>query len=588
MRTRAIGALAIMLPLLFSACAAESPVTAERSDQIVFDARSAPQPTEPDADPGTTDPGTTDPDTDPGTTVPDTDPATTESRVRPIRAAPRPSPSVDPTTIDPTAINFGSNKTPHEYDDFLLAVMTDLDAWWSAEYPGLYGGSFQSLTGGVYAAYPSRPDDLPGCGEPRTTYEDVQQFVAFYCGEGDFIIYDDGDQGLLASLAAQYGPGTIGIVFAHEFGHAIQTRAGELDQSLPTIYTEQQADCFAGAWAARVSRGESSVLSFSDADVRSGLIAMTKVSDPVGTNQFVPGGHGSAFDRVGAFQVGFIDGLARCAELLDAPLPLSPNEFTQNDLVTGGDAVLGYGDGELLEFIPIDLNRYWNDEVAASTGSIGELTLVGASSSAEVDCEDATGAFELGAVYCASTSTVYLNEPAAQEIYEALGDFSVGYLVGSAWSEAVQQALDTGLEGEERALFSDCLTGAWVKTTIPDANGRASGPPCRGSRGQRVGGRPRRGHPDDHRGVRRIERRRRARRAVREDRCVPPGRRRRPRLLPRRNSEPAVRQLVTVVPGTDVTSQRVSQASSSAASSTGRSPWTLWPAPSTTCTSMPG
>jgi predicted metalloprotease len=299
----------------------------------------------------------------------------------------------------------------------------------------------------------------------------VQQFVAFYCGEGDFIIYDDGDEGLLASLAEQYGPGTIGIVLAHEFGHAIQTRAGELDQNLPTIYTEQQADCFAGAWAARVSRGDSSILSFSDADVRSGLIAMTKVSDPVGVDQFVPGGHGSAFDRVGAFQVGFTDGLERCAELLDAPLPLSPNEFTQDDLVTGGDAVLGYGENELLEFIPIDLNDYWNDEVGATTGAVGDLTLVGATSSDEVDCEDGTGAFELGAVYCASTSTVYVNEPAVQEIYDALGDFSVGYLVGAAWSEAVQQALDTGLEGEARALFNDCLTGAWVKTTIPDTDG---------------------------------------------------------------------------------------------------------------------
>ena len=169
---------------------------------------------------------------------------------------------------------------------------------------------------------------------------------------------------MLASLAAQYGPGTIGIVFAHEFGHAIQTRAGELDRSLPTIYTEQQADCFAGAWAARVSRGESSILSFSDADVRSGLIAMTKVSDPVGIDQFVAGGHGSAFDRVGAFQVGFIEGVARCAELLDSPLPLSPNEFTTADVDTGGDAPFGYGEDQLLNFIPVDLNLYWNDEVA--------------------------------------------------------------------------------------------------------------------------------------------------------------------------------------------------------------------------------
>ncbi len=73
-------------------------------------------------------------------------------------------------------------------------------------------------------------------------------------------------------------------------------------------------------------------------------------------------------------------------------------------------------------------------------------------------------------MYCASTATVYLNEPAAQEIYDALGDFSVGYLIGSAWSEAVQQALDSDLEGEARALMNDCLTGAWVKTTIREAD----------------------------------------------------------------------------------------------------------------------
>ena len=96
--------------------------------------------------------------------------------------------------------------------------------------------------------------------------------------------------------------------------------------------------------------------------------------------------------------------------------------------------------------------------------------MVGATSADEVDCDDETGSFELGAVYCASTNTVYLNEPAAQEIYDALGDFSVGYLLGTAWSEAVQQALGSELEGEDRALVNDCLTGAWVKTTIPSAD----------------------------------------------------------------------------------------------------------------------
>jgi len=475
MRTRGLITLVAATSVLLVSCGIDPTVTAERSDQIASQRPTETTPTTTPAettDPSQNDPAQDDPtSSDPtATDPPSTGPAVTEPAEE-DPASTAPSPSVAPDQIDPAAIDFGPNKTPHDYDDFLRAVMTDLESWWSDEYPAVYGDAFQPLSGGVYAAYPNRPDDLPGCGEPRTTYDEVQQFVAFYCGQGDFIIYDDGDDGLLAQLAGQYGPGTIGIVFAHEFGHAIQTRAGALDRDLPTVFTEQQADCFAGAWAGRVSRGESSVVSFSDADVRSGLIAMTKVSDPVGLNQFVEGGHGSAFDRVGAFQVGFTDGVARCAELLDSPLPLSFNQFTESDVTTGGNAPFGFDAGELLEFIPTDLNLYWNGEVGAEAGSIGDLTLVGATSADEIECDDASGAFELGAVYCASTNTVYLNEPAAREIYDTLGDFSVGYLLGTAWSEAVQQALGSDLEGEDRALVNDCLTGAWVKTTVPVDNG---------------------------------------------------------------------------------------------------------------------
>ena len=459
MRSRGLITLAVAASAVLVSCGVDPVVTAERSDQIASQRPTETAPTtDPTGGPATTDPAPDDP------TV--TDPTTTD----PTSTAP--TPSVAPDEIDPAAIDFGPNKTPRDYDTFLLAVMTDLESWWAEEYPAMYGGTFQPLSGGVYAAYPDRPDDLPGCGEPRTTYEDVQQFVAFYCGEGDYIIYDDGDDGLLAQLAGEYGPGTIGIVFAHEFGHAIQTRAGELDRNLATIYTEQQSDCFAGAWAARVSSGESNIVSFTDADVRSGLIAMTKVSDPVGLNQYVDGGHGSAFDRVGAFQVGFNEGVARCAELLDAPLPLVPNQFTSLlDQELGGDAPFGYGaekdNEELLYFIPNDLNEYWNGDVASEAGDVGEIQFVGAQSASEIDCDDPDDAFDRGAVYCESSHTVYLNEPKAYEAYQSLGDFSVGYLVGTAWSEAVQDALDTGLEGEPRALLDDCLTGAWVKTTVP-------------------------------------------------------------------------------------------------------------------------
>jgi hypothetical protein len=342
--------------------------------------------------------------------------------------------------------------------------MTDLELWWTEMYPAIYGEPFTPLEGDVYAAHPYRPDDIPGCGAPRTTYEDVQQYVAFYCGVGDFMVYDDGDDGLLAELAREYGAATIGTVLAHEFAHAIQLRIGALDRALPTITTEQQADCYAGAWTGRAARGESAIVRFSDGDVRAGLIAMTKVSDPVGVDQFVEGGHGSGFDRVGAFQVGFNEGPERCSELLDAPLPLMPNQFSTADFGNGGNAAFGYGENDLLGFLPEDLNRYWVEEL--DIAGLAPLTIV-VVGSADATCGDLRGDLSDGTALCASTNEVYLNEPAALDLYRSLGDFAVGYALGIAWSEAVQTALGSELAGEARALLNDCLTGGWVKTVTP-------------------------------------------------------------------------------------------------------------------------
>ncbi len=431
--SRAILILAAAATAL-GACGTDIAVTAERADQIGFDPTVIEPATPPDTSPGNP------------TTVP--------------------APTVS-VPADPDAINFGPSKPPKEYDDFLLAVMTDLEQWWTEQYPAIYGEPFEGLEGGVYAAYPGRPDDIPGCGTSSTTYEEVQQYVAFYCGVGDFMVYDDSDDGLLAQLARDYGPGTIGTVFAHEFGHAIQLRAGNLDRALATILTEQQADCFAGAWTARVARGESATVRYSDSDVTAGLIAMTKVSDPVGIDQFTEGGHGSGFDRVGAFQVGFTEGVKRCAEILDDPLPLMPNQFTSlDDQSSGGNAPFGYTEDDLFGFLPNDLNLYWDQQLADTIPAMSPLELAVVRSSNDVDCDDLRGDLDRGTALCVDTGEVVVNEPAALELYGSLGDFSVGYLLGSAWSEAAQDAIGSELTGEARALVNDCLTGGWVQTVI--------------------------------------------------------------------------------------------------------------------------
>ena len=459
MAKRPLIALLLALSVTAAACGADVAVTATRSEQTGTATTSPPfEPIPDDTDPSSS--------TLPAPTGPaPTDPAPPDEPDIPITA---------PIVVDPDAINFGPNKPTRDYDDFLLATLSDLNTWWEQTYPEVYGEAWRPLKGDVYAAYPGRPDDLPGCGEPRTSYDEVQEFVAFYCGLGDFIVYDDGENGLLAELADSFGAGTIGIVLAHEYGHAIQQRSGVLDRNLPTVTSEQQADCFAGAWAGRAARNEGGI-SFTDADVRAGLIAMLEVRDPVGIDQFSPGGHGSGFDRVGAFQTGFVEGPVRCGDLIDDPLPLVPNQFTrQDDRESGGNAPFGYDPGEpgvrnaeLFGFLVPDLNLFWGVDVAIPGWT--DLTLVPVQQVEDVTCVGLLPGFQNGAALCVSSKIVYLNEPVALDLYrqQTFGDFSLGYLIGLSWAEAAQIALGSTRAGEDRQLVNDCLAGAWVQTVIP-------------------------------------------------------------------------------------------------------------------------
>lgn len=375
-------------------------------------------------------------------------------------------------------VNVGDSKAARDHDAFVAVAFADIERWWGEVFPQIYDAAFQPLAGGVYAGYPGRSDGLPGCGEPTTDYQDLNLYVAFYCQFDDFMVYDDGDQSLLTQLANDYGAAVMGIVLAHEYGHAIQQRIGALDQFLPTIVTEQQADCFAGAWAGQAYQGLSPMLRLGDRDVRTGLVAMLKVSDPVGTDQFSQGGHGSAFDRAGAFQEGFVDGAARCAELLDDPLPLMPNEFQAFSLdeFLGGNApydcseLEGRGlDPETIaactpapEFLANDLNNFWTTVLP----DFPQLAPQPVSSLSAAGCA-APGPIANLAVVCAAEHRVAFDEPTVLDLYRDLGDFALGYLYGVGWAEIAQQTMGTGTSGEQRALLSDCLAGAWARDITP-------------------------------------------------------------------------------------------------------------------------
>lgn len=473
--TRSRLAAGVVVVLGLAACGVDSDVVTLDATRTPVEAPAAdtvPAPTIPPTDPS--------PDTTVPPTTPSTSPPTTEPTAEPAIVEPQLLADIDLATV----VDVGDAKPARAHDDFVAVAFADIERWWTEHYPAVYGEPFVPLEGGVYAGYPERTTDVPGCGEAATAYEDLQLFVAFYCQFGDFMAYDDGaaEPSLLTPLAEEYGASVMGVVLAHEYGHAIQGRIGALDRSYATILTEQQADCFAGAWAGQAYRGESPLLRLGDTDVRAGLLAMLSVRDPVGTDQFVPGGHGSAFDRVGAFQEGFLNGPARCAEVLDDPLDLMPNQFqTDVDAFFAGNApydcseldpdVVGQQFIDLCTSAPVflaeDLNHFWS---TALGDAFVAVTATPVADLAQVTCADAVTIIAEVTI-CPDQRTLFYDEPAVVDLYREFGDFSLGYFYGIGWGELVQQTVASGLQGEERALLSDCFTGAWVRDITPDRFG---------------------------------------------------------------------------------------------------------------------
>jgi predicted metalloprotease len=392
----------------------------------------------------------------------------------PTDSTPDSTPDTTPIPVQEGIINFGSNKAPQTYDGFLTAALSDIESFWKEQFPGLYGGDFKPLAGGIYAAYPDRTEPIPGCGTPETTYLDVQD-NAFYCVDGDFMVYDDAS--LLPQLVDQLGQSAVAIVLAHEFGHAVQFRANEYQQ--PTILKEQQADCFAGAWAAHVSRSESDVIKFSDSDISGGLIAMIQVRDPVKfSGQIDESSHGTGFDRVGAFQDGFLGGPERCKtfftenredQLINIPFTEDPNGG--NLPLIDPDPSPTDGPADVVTLLPEDLTRYWTTQLAASNLTLTAPTLTMFSSNDDPPTCDGvdSGEFTNNVTYCPASNTVFLDQQFAEKSIadELLGDMSIGYLISKGYSENVQALLGSKLTGAKRALLDDCLSGSWIRDDLP-------------------------------------------------------------------------------------------------------------------------
>ena len=209
---------------------------------------------------------------------------------------------------------------PRTMEEFLTAVTTDVDAYWTKTFADS-GLPEPRVT---YSWIPAGMTAASACGEDGATMGDS---AAAYCSADDTIyisqkfatdIYDGALDHALPGSSQGYGR-TVGdfavaYIVAHEYGHQIQDELGLFERyggQVPTMAFELQADCFAGTWAHSAYQENR----LEQGDVQEALDAALAVGDFDAGN---PGHHGTPEQRAEAWNSGFESGdPSSCGRYLD-------------------------------------------------------------------------------------------------------------------------------------------------------------------------------------------------------------------------------------------------------------------------------
>ena len=236
---------------------------------------------------------------------------------------------------DPTLNPSGDQKAKRtaDYTSTVKLAIADIQAYWKKTFPKVYGGTLRRHSG--------QPDHRGATGRRAASMPGPEARVQGRRGQRLLLLPQQlrrlRRRRALPAALPDFGDFSIALVLAHEWGHAIQDRAGNADQ--PTIYKELQADCFAGAWVAHVANGGSKRLSLRAGNLDTGLAALLRFRDAPGSSPGNPGAHGDGFDRVSSFQDGFDNGPKKCATYFDTPPAITESSTftTPENAASGGN-----------------------------------------------------------------------------------------------------------------------------------------------------------------------------------------------------------------------------------------------------------
>ncbi|MHA3703813.1 hypothetical protein ACXR2U_16700 [Jatrophihabitans sp. YIM 134969] len=355
-----------------------------------------------------------------------------------------------------------------DFDRLSANALSDVFAFWEKTYPELSGGDpLPELKGGIYSV---DPDDITSTDEDNACIDrspDAIKDNAFYCTIDDSVAYSR--TGFVPSLATDYGNFFVGMLFGHEFGHAVQHRLDIADPP-KLIILETQADCFAGAFAGSVLKLQAPHWRVSPSQLNNILTGYIQLRDPEGASQEDEGSHGNGFDRLSAVADGINNGAKFCVTDWDkrqfTERPYTDEADYDNNGNQPLDQVLNPGDpatDNTAGGLQPDLNGFW-EEAAKSIGktfSPVEFKVVDS-----VPCGKSDSESEFG--YCPNDNTVYITQDVAEKAYGA-GDFALGTLISYGWGMAVRhQLFGRDLDNQDALLAAACYTGAYAKNINVD------------------------------------------------------------------------------------------------------------------------
>ena len=383
----------------------------------------------------------------------------------PEAAPPPPTTSAPTTTSTEKPQETRRNKEATPYEEVVEVSLADIQDWWAEQLPEVYDIEYSPISDSdIYAG--TSDDPPPACTPDggQGTYEDIEG-NAFYCPLGQYVAYDD--ETLFPDLYEKFGEYAIAMVMAHEWGHAIQDQIGIIDE-YKTILIENQADCFAGAWTKHSLTNDSEVGFRAEAkDLQSALGGMLLFSDAPGSDILDNSAHGSGFDRVNGFRLGFDEGVARCADFPENPPAIQNIPFTsEEEIATGGN--LPYEDA--IDLATTDLNAYWT-ALAGQAGFDFEPVQDVVRFSEETAMPECGGEqySEDEALqkifFCVDDNYVAWDDLYFEEVNNEIGDFGLGVLIAQQWSISaqIQDGVDKDvIESKAGRLQQSCFTGAWA------------------------------------------------------------------------------------------------------------------------------